>query len=290
MSNAAVLLAFLLLHFASGFLPRLPAGPFLYAPLRALALGLSRRLDRTSRAPRDLFMRGAVIAFLMAASALFAGGAVDKIAQRPQGWAMTVAFLFCAVSVIPPLNRLRAAAKGLKKDAKSPDTFTFARQAAEHSALALNTWCAGPLFWFAVLGAKGAALYLVFAALHEGFEAGTPAFRAAAGFIFHLLNAVPALLTVAGIALAALFVSRASPARALSAAFANPADMPLGAMAGALGVTLGGPPRGWVGPKNSSAKVAPEELDRCAMIHYVFFLCLVALTSAGILLTYLPAS
>lgn len=288
--NGAALLAFLLLHFACGFLPRMPSGPFLYGPLHGLALGISRRLDRTARAPRDLFMRGAVVAVFMTALAFCAGGAVDKIARQPYGWAAAIAFLFCAVSVVPPLNRLRAAAKELKHDAKNQGAFTLARQAAERSAAALNIWCAGPLFWFAVLGAKGAALYLAAAALYEGFSAGTPAFRAVSIIIFRLLNVVPALLTVTGIALAALFVSRSSPVRALKTALEHPADMPLAAMAGALGVTLGGPPRGWIGPKDSSAKVAPEELDRCAMIHYVFFLCLVALTSAGILLTYLPAS
>ena len=112
--------------------------------------------------------------------------------------------------------------------------------------------------------------------------------------MFRLFNFIPALLTTIIIALAAIFVSGSNPKRALETAFAQAGryrhgmrGWPVAAMAGALGVTLAGPPNGWVGPKDSSAKVTAEDLERCAMLHFVFFLCSMSIISTGILVANL---
>jgi adenosylcobinamide-phosphate synthase len=67
------------------------------------------------------------------------------------------------------------------------------------------------------------------------------------------------------------------------------AGWPVAAMAGGLGVTLGGPLRyengfimenKWIGSKESSARLSVADLKRAALLYFVFFLCVVVFISA----------
>jgi cobalamin biosynthesis protein CobD/CbiB len=275
-----ILLVFFLLHFITGlFLPSARyGGPLLFVILKNAGIETDRRLNRDTRAPGDLFLRGTLVVCILATLGGLLGHIVKSAGTGPYGWAITLAFLACVAGAMQPLNLLRRFAKN--------DDFAVARRALELSALSLCTWFTGPLFWFAVLGAPGAALYVTFAALREAFgddDAAHAFFGMPVRLLDRMFNFIPALLTAMILALAAVFVSRASPARALdTASRARLRDMPAAALAGALGVTLGGPPRAWIGPKGSSAKVTAEDVGRGAMIHFVFFLCAMAIVSAGV--------
>jgi adenosylcobinamide-phosphate synthase len=301
-SASTALLAFLLLHFITGLAPlhRIMPSPPLFAAVRAAGFWLDHRLNRRNRARRILVLRGAAIALLFLAASALLGKAIE---QLPYPGVVDIVLLFLTVALMQPLHLLRILAKMMKgkKTAEAahllrpyargvfdkPDSHTVARRAVEWSAASLNIWFTGPLFWFIIGGPRGVILYSVIAALAVTTAPDDPHhkfFGLAVRWINYALNFFSGALTALVIAIAALFVSRCSPARALSTAAGHGVEAwPVAAMAGALGVTLGGPPHKWIGPKDSSAKVTPEDIERCALLHFVFFLCTMALVSAGIL-------
>jgi adenosylcobinamide-phosphate synthase len=306
-ASLAPLLAFLLLHFLTGLLVPLYAGaaPPLFALSKGAAAWLDRRLNRRNRKKRVLALRGAVVALLFVTATSGLGRLTDSAVAQPQpySWIVQIAALFLCAGLMQPLNILREIARDLKAKRaagtllrphialpEKADSHTVARRAVEWSALTLDIWFMGPLFWFALGGVRGAVLYTVIAGLCAAVapeDENHKFFGLTARWIGAVLNLIPSALAALLIAFAATFVSKASPARALIHAFKSRIGAwPVGAMAGALGVTLSGPPHGWIGPKDSSARLTPGDVERCALLHFVFFLCVMAFASAGILATH----
>lgn len=308
----APLLVFLLLHFVTGLFmpPFIPAAPPLFALVRTAGAWLDRRLNRDSRAKRVLALRGAFVTLAFLAAAALLGRAVLHAEPRFV-WMAALVLLFGTTALMQPLTVLRAVAKALKDKNTAQaaallqpyvtaplgaaDAFTVARKAVEWSASALNAWFTGPLFWFVMAGPRGCAVYAIIAALRVTIAADDTQhayFGLAARWIDDALNFFSGAVTVAGLAFSAIFVSRANPLRALKTVIARGRNYPRGtgewpvaAMAGALGVTLTGPPYDWIGPEGSSAKVLPDDVERCALLHFVFFLCAMSAASAAILST-----
>jgi len=301
-------LLFLVLHLLLGAVLPLPRDPrpLFYTLLANAGSGLGRRLNRDTRPPGDLAFRGFVAVAVVTAFSAIIAYAFYRAAQYPYGWLGGTVFLFFSASLMGPVKLLRAVTDALAKDdtakavkllqpcfpapLSSADSHTLARRAAEWSAVSLDVHFTAPLFWFLLLGAPGAMLSVTFAALREAFG-GHKFFGRFARLLDRLFNIVPALLTAFILMFCAIFVSGCSPRRALETAFSQAGKykssgflgLPVAAMAGALGVTLGGA-EGWIGPKDSTARLSAAQLQRCAMIHFVFFLCVTVLVSAGILL------
>ncbi len=184
------------------------------------------------------------------------------------------------------------------------DLHTVIRKTAEFIAIYLNKFLLAPVLWYVTTGPVGLALYVTFSALQQAF--GLPDKRRIypgqfVRFADTVMNFIPAMVSAFFLALSALFVSRSSPLRAVSSVFGQSRGYRflyqgwlISALAGGLGVTLGGPVRyspeysenhNWVGPPAASARLLPQDLSRAALLQYVFFLCVLLMISGLMILS-----
>lgn len=319
---SGIALVFVLLHLLTGlFMPAKP--PFLWHLVERAGEEIDRRLNKPERGMRALFYRGLGVAAVMAVFGLLIGAAFENIRRYDYGWIAVLALLFMTVNLMGLLRVMqqvagkleagdaKAAAQILqpfvKDDVAGADTHTLARRAIETSAISLNNFFIAPLFWFVLFKTPGLAVYVMTLALYDAYGSNDSKHMMFGGIIRGLeraLDYIPARITALLIIVASLFVSRANPARGLSIAMGQARQYRsvnrgwlVAAMAGGLGVTLGGPLRhrrgytlehGWIGPAKSSAKVTSADVRRAAMLHFVVLLCsIVALSLAVYLLGYM---
>jgi adenosylcobinamide-phosphate synthase len=318
---AGVLWIFLVLHLCAGLaLPyRRGAKPYFFMLAENIGLDLERRLNRETRRQSARFIRGVVVALLLGGGGYLVGRAMCFAAAMPYGWIAELVFLSLCVNFMTPLklvrriirhlknNELPAAASALQPYLREPldkaDSHTLLRKTIEFIALSLNLFLTAPALWFLAAGPMGLSLYVTYSALHQAFglsDERRKYFGRCVRVIDTLLNIVPALFTSLLLCLSALFVSKSSLWRAFTTLFSQGWSErspylggPLAAMAGGLGVTLGGSVRYsadyaeghiWIGPKGSSARLVPEDLQRAMMMQYVFFICMIGLQSVLIIL------
>jgi len=269
-------------------------------------LDLERRLNRETRPQAARLIRGIAAALVLGVFACLAGYAVSRL-----GWVAELIFLSLCVNVTIPLKLVRRITRHLRRDEwpaavealqpylKAPldkaDTHALIRRAIEFIVLSLHRFLAAPVFWFLAAGPVGLSLYTTYSALYQAF--GLPDKRRryfgwCVRVIDMLLNIVPAFLTVLLLCASALFVSKSNPLRALLTLFRQGRPYSgwlMAAMAGGLGVTLGGSlwhsadyteEQAWIGSKGSSARLGVEDLERAALLQYVFFMCFVVALSA----------
>lgn len=308
LSKPVILILFFILHLIIGALMPYRTGqrPLLWTMMERAGLEMERRLNRAGRTPKDLVMRGLVAVILMGILGFVLGFAVDRIAVHPFGWVAQIAFLFVAISAMGTLKlfrevinadnakdiaRMRTAVQPFyAEDLSKVDSHTMMRRALELSALRLNRYFIAPAIYFILLGGKLLALYVTVSAVFLAFDSpekrNRPFARAARG-VDAFAQFIPARLTCLIIALASLFVSRSNPVRAIGTSFEQAGKHPLrhrgwliGAVSGALGVTLAGADgANWIGPADSSAKVTAADVQRGAMLHFVVFICVLLLAS-----------
>lgn len=314
LGHAGLALVFLLLHLLCWPLIR-PSAPFLWQLAEKAGEEIDRRLNRDSRSPRELFYRGLLVAVLMISFGVVIGKAAGSAAMHPFGWLVTLVLLSLSVSVMGPLKLLRlvAVAKDeksrkqaatllqplLKDDLGGADEYTLARRAIEVGALGVNKFFVAPLFWFILTGPVGLGVYVMIAALYDAYGVNDSRHLMFAGIVRGLekaLDFVPARIAALLIALAAVFVSRAAPLEGLRIAFTQAGKYRstnrgwlIAAMAGGLGVTLGGPLRhrrghtiehGWIGPAKASARIQSPDVQRAALMQIVAFLLGMTLLTA----------
>ena len=193
----------------------------------------------------------------------------------------------------PGLARRRLSAL-VSRDTERLDEKGTVRGALETLSENFNDAFCGPLFWYVVAGLPGVAFYKVAETLDSMFGYRHEPFR---GFGFFpartddLLNFFPARLAALFIALAAL-LRGLSGMRALKTALTEAhkhpstnAGWPEAALAGALGVALGGPtpyrgqiePRPYLGTplrelQKEDIKLAIELIKAAAFIGFLIFL------------------
>lgn len=282
--------------------------PHPLAVMGRLAAGLTRRLDRPQRSDATRRARGFLGAVVLMVLGL-AGGAVlgAVFAAVPFGWLAEVAVVTTLVKqrqVYLSGRRIETAlvAGGrvagaeavravLGRDPGRLDAHAVARRALEHVAEGLATGVVAAAFWYALLGLAGLiAFWMVRALALAAAEPHTPAFTAGAMRLGRAVSLPPAYLAGLMIAAAACFIPAGAPLRALTAmhrdaaGYRTPAaGFPVAAMAGALGVALGGPRRygetvrvePWVG--TGRARATPGDIRRGL---YVF--AVACLIDAGI--------
>lgn len=273
---------------------------------------LVRRLNRP-RTPREMFFRGAFLPLIMAGFGFFIGYAATRVAEHPFGWLATLGLMLTCVSPLSPVRLLQRIAKAegpvdraaaavllrpvLRDRFEQWDAHTLTRRALETAVMQMNLFFVMPLFWFLVGGAPVMMLAVMLSAVAIAAETaadGTPdqPFVRMVRGIASVFEAVPGWLTGFLVIFAAIFVSRSWPLRAIRIAIAQTAryyprrqGMAVAALAGALGVTLGGPRRhenghtiaqGWIGPEGSSARISPADAQRAALIGLVIFLTITA--------------
>ncbi len=233
----------------------------------ALIDWLDRRFNRDDDAFAIRRAKGVAALFILLATALAAGALIQRVALAPPfGWvalAILASSLMAQRSLHDHVSEVaralavsldegrRAVGKIVGRDVAALDEAGVARAAIESLAENFSDGVVAPALWLAFFGLPGAIAYKAVNTADSmiGHKSERHlAFGWAAARCDDLLNLIPARLTAALLALAALALPGASATAALSAArrdahqHASPnAGWPEAAMAGALGLALGGP-------------------------------------------------
>ena len=290
---------------------QLPPGPGIL--IARLAADLDRRLNRLERGDTTRLARGALVVVVVVTGAAFLGELVHWVGRLvPYGWALEAVLLLACLRVGEPWRRIQAVRRALahrgleaarvevqpltRRIADSLDDHGVVRAAVEAGAKHLNQGVIAPAFWYIVLGLPGVLLWTAVDALDETIGLRTPRyehFGMTAARLHDALNFLPARLAGGLIALSAAFLGSAAPLAALRTMIRDAryhrsfnAGWPEAAMAGALGLALGGPYQDgamtvrevWIGQGRARATVA--DIGRALALHAVTCLVLVGLIGA----------
>lgn len=283
-----------------------------------LCSSADRRLNRAERSPRDRLLRGALVGLVLLAGALVAGLLVQEVAATVRGgWLLELAALVMGLRGRASWLRVRGVRRALeqrglpaaqeavsgltRRHLYALDEHGVARAAIEHLARAFDRRLVAPAFWYMLLGLPGLFAWIAM----DGADAalGRPGTRHAqfgltVARLDDALNAIPARLAALLLALAGgvLGGARLSEAfRTLRRDARKPASLnmgwPVAAMAGALGLSLGGPHRDggvvitepWLG--DGRARAVPADIGRAlglAAVAALLLALLVGLALVGV--------
>lgn len=284
--------------------------------LGALIAALDSRLNRESDSFARRKLAGAAALAALLAVALAAGALIEALAQAfPFGDAALAILASSLLAQRSLYDHVAAVARGLSvsldegrrevsmivgRDVTRLDEAGVARAAIESLAENFSDGVVAPALFLAAFGLPGALLYKAANTADSMIGHKSPRFLAfgwAAARLDDLLNLIPARVTAALIVLAAK-ASGADAAEAVAAALrdaaahASPnAGWPEAAMAGALGLSLGGP-RAYGGAEITGATLGrgrrdagPNDIRRALRIYRVatamLWLVLIAAMVAG---------
>lgn len=269
------------------------------------------RLNRTRRGDLDRLLRGALVVAALVLIAACAGLLVEWVGAQGRGWLLELLALLCGLRGRAAWTRVRAVRRALetggavagqqaiqgltRRHVFGLDEHGVARAAVEAAARAFDRKLVAPVFAYALLGVPG---LLVWTAL-DGADAalGSPGVRherfgLTAATLDDALNALPARLAALLLALAAPFIGTGTGGGAFRAlardARRHPSlnmGWPIAAMAGALGLSLGGPHRdggvviteAWIG--DGRARVTAADIGRALALYAVAGLILAGLVA-----------
>ncbi|MCG5241994.1 CobD/CbiB family cobalamin biosynthesis protein [Azospirillum doebereinerae] len=269
------------------------------------------RLNRIQRGATDRLLRGALVVLVVILLAALAGLAVEWVGGQGRGWLLELLALLCGLRGRAAWTKVRAVRRALEKGGASAgqeaiqgltrrhvyglDEHGVARAAVEAAARAFDRKLVAPVFAYALLGVPG---MLVWTAM-DGADAalGSPGIRhgrfgLTAATLDDALNALPARLAGLLLAVAAPFIGTAKGGGAVRAmvrdARKHPSlnmGWPIAAMAGALGLSLGGPHRdggvviteAWIG--DGRARATPADIGRALALYAVAALILIGLVA-----------
>jgi adenosylcobinamide-phosphate synthase len=285
---------------------------------RAIAL-FDRRLNRETRGPHTRRVRGVTTLVVLGLTAVALGIALSALAVSFRfGWIVEVLAVAVLVAQRSLYDHVRlvmlalqreglaagrsAVSRIVGRDPDSLDVFGVARAGIESLAENFSDGVVAPVFFYAIAGLPGLLLYKTVNTLDSMIGHKNSRYRdcgwASARFD-DLLFLIPARLSGMLIVLASAFVSRGRPDRALAAMWRDArkhrspnAGWPEAAMAGALGLALGGPRRygelvvndPWLG--TGRARATPADLRRGLMIFIAA--CLIQLLIVGALALLKP--
>lgn len=285
--------------------------------LGRMIAALDKRLNKPSLPESDRRLRGVVLVVLVAAVALGIGGAIAFVARAvPHLWLIEVfaaAVLIAQRALFEHVDDVARALQhnGLEagryavsrivgRDPQSLDAHGVCRAAIESLAENFSDAVVAPAFWYAIGGLPGLLLYKTVNTLDSMVGYRNDKYRAfgwASARLDDVLNLIPARLAGLIIALAALFAARGNPIRALVTMVRDARNhkspnsgWPEAAMAGALGLALGGPRKypglvvdeKWIGAGRARAEFT--DIDRA--LHLFSAACLV---NAGLVILVLWA-
>ena len=267
---------------------------------------LDRGLNRQERPETVRRRRGVLLVAVLATAAAVVGGLIAFVARAlPHAWIIEV-FVAATLRAQRGLfehgddvaralqhNGLEAGRYAVSRivgrDPASLDEHGVCRAAIESLAENFSDAVVAPALWYVLLGLPGLLLYKTVNTMDSMVGYRNDRYRAfgwAAARLDDLLNLVPARLSGLIIALAALVAVRGNPFRALATMATDAghhrspnSGWPEAAMAGALGLALGGPRRypglvvdeKWIGRGRARATVA--DIDRA--LHLFSAACLI---------------
>lgn len=279
--------------------------------ITAFTFWLERRLNRDKRSPATRLIRGLILVLvLLAVGGGLAAAVSFAAATLPFGWIIALAVLLAFITQNRPFGAAREAARraagkrgpgGKELEVRSPvltarklskgfsrDPHAVARGAVEHLAGRFSEGLIAESFWFVLLGLPGIILYRTINVCGEVLDDALPR-REQFGFAATRLNEavtfLPARLAALLLSLAALFVAGARPLRALAAmsdsgrgSASRGIAWPIAAAAGALDLSLSGPPLAaegpertwrWIGPKGGRARATALDVHRGLFLYAV---------------------
>ncbi|HVC50756.1 MAG TPA: adenosylcobinamide-phosphate synthase CbiB [Stellaceae bacterium] len=279
-----------------------------------------RKLNRPQRSEGARRFRGIVTVLVLVPAAAGIGWFVAVTCQQSTSGlvaeALIVAILLAyrglhdhvlAVAVALARHGILAGRQAVShivgRNPASLDAAGVARAAIESLAENFSDGVIAPAFWFLLLGLPGLFAYKMANTLDSMIGHKTPQYRAfgwAAARFDDLANLVPARLSGVLLALTALFARDAMASRAFRVMLRDArrhrspnAGWPEAAVAGALGLALGGP-REYVGERvdgpwlgEGSARVTPEDIIRALGLYRLAGMILAGLLLGGWLAAHL---
>lgn len=287
-----------------------------FPPLGDLSAGLRRigaRLNRPIRSETDRAIRGVFMTLVVAAIGFFFGrivgsfvegfGEIGRLAgifglalvmAAPARHALFRRYMG-ATLLHQPLRAGRMAAALAGQEAVPADVHAAARLVVAEVARDVERRLITPLFWFLLGGFPMLFLVWAVALLDRAVGHNLPGWRPFGGTASNLdfaLRWIPARLSVAFLAFAAVFTDGGQPRKsfmtALMDARQHPSRLggwPVAAMAGALGIMLGAPRvggGGWMG--SGTARIGLKEVRRAMRINAIVRLILAAVCAGAALL------
>lgn len=268
---------------------------------RAIAQ-LDRRLNRPERSDGTRKMRGVLLVLIMVGAAALAGGLITFVARiLPHAWILEVfvaATLIAQRGLFEHVNDVARALEhnGLEagryavsrivgRDPQALDEYGIARAGIESLAENFSDAVVAPVFWFVIAGLPGLMVYKAVNTLDSMVGYRNDKYRAfgwASARLDDVLNIVPARLAALILAVAAVFSAGGKPLAALKTVLTDSrhhkspnSGWPEAAMAGALGLALGGPRKypglvvdeKWIGAGRARATIA--DMDRALSLFTV---------------------
>jgi len=273
-----------------------PPGLWRWLPHPVAVIGrlvdvLDRKLNRAHRPSWDRRLRGALVAVGLTLAAVALGMAVTGLRRNwAWGWAVELVLLWTLLAGRSLFDHVRAvatalAANGLSggraavarivgRDPNSLDGHGVARAAIESCAENFADAVVAPVFWYLLFGFPGALAYKTINTLDSMIGHPDQRYREfgmVSARLDDVANLLPARLAGLLLVVAALFVPRGRPDRALRVMLSDHghhrspnSGWPEAAMAGALDLALAGPRRyaghaveeRWIGTGRARATAA----------------------------------
>ena len=260
-----------------------------------------RHLNRPGRSAADLRLRGILTAVMLTGLAAAIGFALHLLAAYLNyGWCLEAFVLAVLVAQRSLFSHVRDVSKALKsggvedgrpmvarivgRDVTRLDEYGVARAAIESLAENFGDGVVAPVFWYVLLGLPGLLGYKMLNTLDSMIGYRSPHylyFGWASARLDDAANLIPARLSGLIMALAVIFTPGGNPIKALltmkSDARSHPSPnsgWPEAAMAGGLGLALGGPRSyqggvvegQWIG--SGRARAQTGDIDR-ALITFI---------------------
>lgn len=271
---------------------------------RAIAW-LDRRLNRPELSEIQRKRRGIVLVLALLSAGVVIAAAISFVARvLPHAW---IAEVFIAATLLAQRGLFEhvddvaralqhngleagryAVSRIVGRDPQSLDEHGVCRAAIESLAENFSDAVVAPAFWYVLFGLPGLLAYKIVNTLDSMVGYRNDKYRAfgwASARLDDVMNLVPARLAGLIIALSALVAARGNPLRAFSTMFRDArhhkspnSGWPEAAMAGALGLALGGPRKypglvvdeKWIGKGRARATFA--DIDRA--LHLFSAACL----------------
>lgn len=288
------------------------------APLALVDAGtrwLERKLNRAQRSVANRLVRGALLVVLLLALGFLAGWMIALwVRAVPLGWLVEGA----VVAALLHQGRHVAAARAVRRaladhdldrardrlrrisphDGAGLDAHGVARAAVESCAVRFCDGVVAPAFWYLLIGLPALCAVRVVNVAARRIGHGTPryaTFGQCAARLDDVLALLPALGAGVLIVVAGLFVPSANPARAFSVWVGSlrtggiDAGRARGAVAGALGLALGGPSRidgeplraPWIG--DGRARATARDITRAVILFAAACILFAAILGAALL-------
>ncbi|NQU69431.1 MAG: cobalamin biosynthesis protein [Rhodospirillales bacterium] len=282
------------------------------AGMAALSRWFDGRLNRPQRSASNRKFRGAIAALLMLGLGFGIGNGLEELVSRvPRGWMWEVLLATTMLTQRRGMDTSRNIRKALDRnepdaarsllgrevsyDTSHEDAHGLARGAIETCAIRFCDGAVAPVFWYVVLGLPGLIAFRAINVMAHALGDRSGAFGMTAARLDRVFNIVLAPICGVVISVSAAFAPTANPVQAFKVMGdavrgrgSLVAPWTMGAMAGALGLALGGPRRDgaepWIG--DGRARALPQDIGRAIFIYAVAGM----ITAGAILLLALYAA